>query len=198
MSSELSYSVERSHKDEESTRPDVPILTLGESSELEPTETQERPAVRRAKLAFSRAFPRTYRTTSKALLYLRGPRPKRDLDRTFCLVTPINSIYLIHIPFVICSTDPLPIFDLVLQSSNVVAPFRTGMDPVHTVFHPPASLYPRRHRVHHRPRTLHSSAVVSNTSRHAYRMYRHLLAGQQRVRLGRKGLSTLGVRDIRF
>jgi hypothetical protein len=91
MSSEISYSIGRSQKDEESSRPNVPIPTLGEPGGLEPTETQERPTVHRAKLAFSRALPRTYRVTSKALLYLRGPRPKRDLDRASCLVTPMDS-----------------------------------------------------------------------------------------------------------
>lgn len=85
MSSELSYSIERCQKDEEESRPNVPILALNEISGSEPTEAQERPVVRRAKLAFARDFPRTYRLTSKVLLYLRGPRPKRDLDRASCL-----------------------------------------------------------------------------------------------------------------
>ena len=88
MSSELSSSIERSPKDEES-HPDVPILTTDELGGSQRQETQERPVVRRAKLAFARTFPRTYRVTSKTLLYLRGPRPKRDLDRTSCLVAPI-------------------------------------------------------------------------------------------------------------
>ena len=88
MSSELSNSTERSRKDEDS-RTDVPILTLGELGGSEPTQTQERTVVRRVKLAFARSFPRMYRITSKTLLYLRGPRPKRDLDRASCLVTLI-------------------------------------------------------------------------------------------------------------
>lgn len=87
MSSKLSHSLERSQKDEEDPRPDAPNLTFGELSGSEPAGAQESPAVRRVKLAFARTFPRTYQVTSKVLLYLRGPRPKRDLDRTSCLVT---------------------------------------------------------------------------------------------------------------
>ena len=105
MSSEVSYSIERSQKDEENSRSDVPILPLGESGGPEATGTRERPAARRAKrlkLALSRAFPRTYRVTSRALFYLRGPRPKRDLDRESCLVTPTSIVDLIHIPFANC------------------------------------------------------------------------------------------------
>ena len=81
MSSELSSSPEMSRKDEEAPSPDIPVLALNELGRLETTETQKRPAVHRAKLAFARNFPRTYRVASKVVLYLRGPRPKRDLER---------------------------------------------------------------------------------------------------------------------
>jgi len=81
MSSDLSSSLEGSRKGEESPHSHTPDLVLGELGGLEPTQTQERPLFRRAKLALARKFPRTYRVTSKALLYLRGPRLKRDLDR---------------------------------------------------------------------------------------------------------------------
>ena len=74
MSSEISYSAERNKNDEESCRSEVPTLA----------KTQEKPGVtHKIKLVCARSFPRTYRTTSKVLLYLRGPRPKRDLDRAF-------------------------------------------------------------------------------------------------------------------
>lgn len=84
MVSETSCSIARSQKDEEGSRSDVQIHGF------EPSETQERPDVRKIKRAFARNLPRTYRMTSKAILYLRGPRPKRDLDGAFCLVTPIS------------------------------------------------------------------------------------------------------------
>lgn len=92
MFSETSSSLERSQKDEEASHPDVPIIALSELGGLGPTQTQERPATRRVKLAFARKFPRTYRVTSKALLYLRGPLPKRDLDRASRFVT--SSIFM--------------------------------------------------------------------------------------------------------
>lgn len=94
MSPEISSSLERSQKDEECSRPDVPIFPLPELGGLEPTQTQERPVVRRAKLAFARKFPRTYRVASKALLYLRGPLQKRDLDRgsSLWLVIPADEL----------------------------------------------------------------------------------------------------------
>jgi hypothetical protein len=88
------------------------------------------------------------------------------------------------------STGSLPVFDMVRQSSNVVAPFGTGMDPVHPVLHTPSSIHPLRRRVHRRPRILHSSTMVSNISRHVRRMHRYLLASQQPVRLGWNRLST--------
>ena len=91
MFSETSSSLERSQKDEAS-HPDVPIIALSELGGLGPTQTQERPATRGVKLAFARKFTRTYRVTSKALLYLRGPLPKRDLDRASRFVT--SSIFM--------------------------------------------------------------------------------------------------------
>jgi len=81
MSSDLTSSLEGSRKDEEFPHPHTPDLALRELGGLEPTPAQEKPLFRGAKLALARKFPRTYRVTSKALLYLRGPRPKRDLDR---------------------------------------------------------------------------------------------------------------------
>lgn len=83
MASEISYSITRSQKDEEGSRSGIQMLGSG------PSEAQERPLVRRIKHAFARNLPRTHRMASKALLYLRGPRPKRDLDRAFGIVTPI-------------------------------------------------------------------------------------------------------------
>lgn len=80
MSSEISYSIERSRKDEENPRPDVSALPLGESGESEQTETRERLVMHKIESAFARHLPRTYQIASKVLLYLRGPRPKRDLD----------------------------------------------------------------------------------------------------------------------
>jgi len=81
MSSDNSSSLEGSRKDEESSLSRTPSLALVELGGSEPTQTQERPLFRGAKLALARKFPGTYRVTSKALLYLKGPRPKRDLDR---------------------------------------------------------------------------------------------------------------------
>ena len=77
MASEIPHSIARGQKDEENPHSDAPTLVA------EPLDTQEKPAVRSIKLAFARNFPRTYRITSKVLLYLRGPRPKRDLDGAF-------------------------------------------------------------------------------------------------------------------
>ena len=163
MASEFSSSIERSQKDEEASRSDVPVLGS------EPSEAQERPVVRNINHAFARKFPRAYRTTSKALLYLRGPRPKRDLGGKLCLVTPIAS----HTG--ILSANTPTVFDV---PSNLVALFRTCMDSVHTFFHSSFPLRPLRCRLCHRSRVLHSSAVVSNTPRHIIRMYRYLLASQ--------------------
>ena len=82
MASEISQSIGKSQRDEEGSRSDVTILSS------EPSKPEERPVVRRVRSAFAHNFPRTYRITSKALLYLRGPRPKQDLERAFFLATP--------------------------------------------------------------------------------------------------------------
>lgn len=86
MSPELSHSTEGSQKDEEASRLSTPILPLGKFGRPGPLGAQGRPAVRKAKLALAHTFPRTYRAVSKGLLYLRGPRPKRDLERASCPV----------------------------------------------------------------------------------------------------------------
>lgn len=183
MSSDISYSMERGQKDEVYSHSDIPTsAATGELGGSKPTGAKERPIARRVKLALARHLPKTYRTASKVLLYLRGPRPKRDLDRTFSLVAPITRRSNGR-PFVnwgpgICRTDSLPLIHLQFQSSNVVAPFRIGMDSVHTTLHPPSPLRPLRRRLHYRSRILHSSAMVSNTPRDIIRMYRHLLASK--------------------
>jgi hypothetical protein len=183
MSSDISYSMERGQKDEECSRSDIPTSTAtGELGGSEATGTKERPVVRRVKLAFARHLPKTYRMTSKVLLYLKGPRPKRDLDRAFYFVTPLahrsNGRPFVNWGPGICRTDSLPLIHLQLQSSNVVTPFRIGMDSVHTTLHPSSPPRPLRRRLHHRPRILHPSTVVSNTPRDIVRMYRHLLASK--------------------
>ena len=80
MSSDLSSSLEGSRKDEETPHPGTPDLAFGELGGSEPTQTQEESVFRRTKLALARKFPGTYSVASKAFLYFRGPRPKRDLD----------------------------------------------------------------------------------------------------------------------
>src|SRR5258705_2916476 len=82
MPSEISYPIARNQKDEEASRSDPTMLWS------EHPVTQQKPVLRKIKRAFARNFPRAYRLTSRTLLYLRGPRPKRDLDGTSCLVTP--------------------------------------------------------------------------------------------------------------
>lgn len=198
MSSDHSSSLIESLKDEESPRPHTPSLALAELAGSEPAQTQERPLFRRAKFALARKFPGTYRVTSKALLYLRGPRPKRDLDRGSRLQHPIVRRSNPFANSGTCSTNTFPVFGVALQSWNATTCPGTCVDQAHTNLHPSLPLHPRRRRIHHRSLTLHSSAVVPNTSRHIRRMYRYLLVSQQQVWPERSGLSTLGIRAIRF
>lgn len=98
MSPELSHSAEGNQKDEEASRLGTPILPLDKFGRPGPLQTQETPAIRKAKLAFAHAFPGTYRAASKALLYLRGPRPKRDSDRASCPVLRPQSTVDLTVP----------------------------------------------------------------------------------------------------
>lgn len=178
MSSEISYSIGRSQKDEEASRSDAPILATDES---DGAETRGRRISHNIRLAFARNLPRTYRVTSKVFLYLRGPRPKRDLDRACCLVTPLLFDLLNRSHFLNCcsgiySPRSLPFIGVQLQSSNVVAPFGANMDSIHTFLHPSFSLRLVRRRLRHRSRILHSSAMVSNASRHIIQLHWYLLA----------------------
>lgn len=192
MDSEIPYSITRGQKDEEGSHSDVPIL------EPELSETQERPIVRNFKHAFARNLPRTYRTTSKALLYLRGPRPKRDLDGALSVLWHQYFAFRSNTSRDPTSANSLSVFDIPFQSSNVVAPFRASVDSVHTPIHPSFPLRPLRRRLPYRSRILHSSAVVPNTSGYIIQLYRYLLAGQQPVRFGREGLSAHGIHTIRL
>ena len=115
MSSDHSSSLIESLKDEESPRPHTPSLALAELAGSEPAQTQERPLFRRAKFAIARKFPGTYRVTSKALLYLRGPRPKRDLDRGSRLQHPIVRRSNPFANSGTCSTNTFPVFGVALQ-----------------------------------------------------------------------------------
>ena len=146
--------------------------------------------MRKAKLTFAHTFPRMYRAISNGLLYLGGPRPKRDLDReSFPVFRHQSTTDLTHRPLIdsgIYSTESFPVIDSALQSSNMVAPLRTEMDSIRTVLHPPAPLHSGCRRVHHQSRTPHSSTVVSNAFRHTHRTYRHILASQQRMWFGWK------------